>query len=64
MLPKDLRQTLLKERLKGAEDWKKLHDKNLNRTNYHASKDDTAALFFWLDVGSQWPQLPVCMNAF
>jgi len=55
---------LLKDRLKGAEDWKKKHDKNLNRKNYHASKDDTAALFFRLDVGSQRPQLPVCMNAF
>ena len=55
MLPKDVRETTLKERLKGAEDRGKIHDKNLNSHKYRAAVDDTAALFFRLDIAPQYP---------
>jgi hypothetical protein len=42
----------------------KLHDKNLNSQMYCATKADTAALFYRLDIGPQYPQRPVCTNAF
>jgi hypothetical protein len=64
MLPKDIRETILKERLKGAEDRRKIHDKNLNSHKYWAAVDDTTPLYFHLDIGPQYPQKPVCMNAF
>ena len=64
MLPKDVRETLLKERVKSAEDRRRLHDKNLNRQRYRATKADTAHLFFRIDIGTQFTQRPVCMNAF
>ena len=64
MLPKDVREALLKERVKTAEDRRRLHDKNLNRQQYRATKADTAHLFFRIDIGPQFPQRPVCMNAF
>ena len=43
MLPKDVLETILKERLKGAKDRRKIHDKNLNSHKYRAAVDDTAA---------------------
>ncbi|MFN9979871.1 MAG: hypothetical protein ACK53Y_08155, partial [bacterium] len=64
MLPKDVREALLKERVKTAEDRRRLHDKNLNRQQYRATKADTAHLFFRIDIGPQFPQRPVCMTAF
>jgi hypothetical protein len=50
--------------VKGAKDRRKIYDKNLNSHKYRAAVDDTAALFFRLDIGPQYPQKPVCMNAF
>jgi len=53
MLPKDVREALLKERVKTAEDRRRLHDKNLNRQQYRATKADTAHLFYRIDIGPQ-----------
>ena len=64
LLPKDVRESILKERVKSAEDRRLTHEKKLNNLRYRRDNDDTKNLYYRLDVGSQYPQRAVCMNAF
>jgi len=64
LLPKDVRESILKERVKSAEDRRLIHEKKLNNLRYRSDNDDTKNLHYRLDVGSQYPQKAVCMNAF
>jgi len=41
-----------------------IHEKKLNNLRYRSDNDDTKNLHYRLDVGSQYPQKAVCMNAF
>ncbi len=48
LLPKDHRDTILKERVKAANDLRLQHDYNLNNLMYRATAAENAALFIEL----------------
>ncbi len=64
LLPKDHRDTVLKERVKAANDQRLQHEYKLNNLTYRATTAENAALFYRIDIGADFVDRPVCLTAF
>ncbi len=63
-LPKDHRDTILKECVKAANDLWLQHDYKLNNLMYRATAAENTALFCRIDVGTDFVDRSVCLTAF